>query len=179
MRMTDAKWRNCIDPRKMLDYLDGRGSVRKARLFACAVCRRIWYHIPKRRCRDLVELAELYADSKISWDELKNLSDDLEWKSACRGVAEAALDAAGESAWGGANEIAILVTEVHPLIPPQFLSALLRDQFGPFVPRFRKSARPRLVIDPGWLVWNGGVVARLAGDIYEERRFADLPILAD
>jgi hypothetical protein len=30
-----------------------------------------------------------------------------------------------------------------------------------------------------WLAWNDGAVPKLAHDIYEERRFEDLPILAD
>ena len=32
---------------------------------------------------------------------------------------------------------------------------------------------------PAWLSWNGGTVAGLARSVYDERRFADLPILAD
>jgi hypothetical protein len=32
---------------------------------------------------------------------------------------------------------------------------------------------------PEWLAWNGGFVARMAEAIYEERRFAELPVLAD
>jgi hypothetical protein len=50
-------------------------------------------------------------------------------------------------------------------------SSLLRDVVGnPF----------RLIaFDPTWLAWNGGTVPKLAQAIYDERRFADLPILAD
>jgi hypothetical protein len=33
--------------------------------------------------------------------------------------------------------------------------------------------------DPAWLSWNDGLVLRLATDIYEHRRFEDLPLLAD
>ncbi len=48
---------------------------------------------------------------------------------------------------------------------------LLRDIIGnPFRPA---SA------DPAWLTWNGGLLARMARAIYEDHRFADLPILAD
>jgi hypothetical protein len=48
---------------------------------------------------------------------------------------------------------------------------LLRDVFGnPF-------RRP--TVDPAWLAWSGGMVINLARGIYDEHRFADLPILAD
>jgi hypothetical protein len=51
--------------------------------------------------------------------------------------------------------------------------ALLGDIFGnPFRPL--PSA-----VEPAWLAWNDGTIPRLAQSIYEERRFAEMPILAD
>jgi hypothetical protein len=51
-------------------------------------------------------------------------------------------------------------------------ATLLRCIFGnPF--------RPAPALDPAWLKWNDGTVAKLAQAIYEERRFADVPILGD
>ncbi len=48
---------------------------------------------------------------------------------------------------------------------------LLRDVFGnPFRP---------VAIPPAWLHWNNGTVPRLAQAIYDERRYQNLPILAD
>jgi ATP-dependent Clp protease ATP-binding subunit ClpA len=37
----------------------------------------------------------------------------------------------------------------------------------------------RYAIDPSWLSWNDGTVAKLAQAIHQERRWADLPVLAD
>jgi hypothetical protein len=49
--------------------------------------------------------------------------------------------------------------------------ALLRDLFGnPFC---------HVTLNPAWLSWNGATVPKLAQAIYDERRFADLSILAD
>jgi hypothetical protein len=48
--------------------------------------------------------------------------------------------------------------------------AILRDIFGP--PR-----APRL--DPAWLAWGDRAVVALAGAVYRERAFDQLPILAD
>jgi hypothetical protein len=51
-------------------------------------------------------------------------------------------------------------------------SVLLRDLFGalPFRP---------VEIPPAWLRWNDGTARRLAQAVYRERRFQDLPVLAD
>lgn len=48
---------------------------------------------------------------------------------------------------------------------------LIRDIFGnPFQP---------VHVDQAWREWSGGIVVRLAKTIYDERRYGDLPILAD
>jgi hypothetical protein len=48
---------------------------------------------------------------------------------------------------------------------------LARDIFGnPFRPA---------VVDPAWLIWNGGLVRRLAQSVYDGRAFDRLPVLAD
>jgi hypothetical protein len=49
---------------------------------------------------------------------------------------------------------------------------LVRDIFG-------NPVRPLPSLDHSLLTWNAGTVPKLAQAIYEERRFADLPILAD
>lgn len=54
---------------------------------------------------------------------------------------------------------------------PWFHPVLLREIIGnPFCP---------VTADPSWLAWNGRTAEILAERIYEERRFGDLPILAD
>ena len=40
--MTDQEWLVCADPDKMLQFLRGKASDRKLRLFACACCRLVW-----------------------------------------------------------------------------------------------------------------------------------------
>jgi hypothetical protein len=44
---------------------------------------------------------------------------------------------------------------------------------------FTNPFRPAPALDPAWLAWNGGTVVKMAAAIYDERRFSDLPILAD
>jgi hypothetical protein len=44
---------------------------------------------------------------------------------------------------------------------------------------FGNPFRPLPEIDPAWLTWDGGAVRKLVASIHAERRFTDLPVLAD
>ena len=89
-----------------------------------------------------------------------------ELRSLAMNIAEALAWSAGEvpQVWDEAaakTYHAVLIREC----------ALLRDIVGnPFRP---------VTLDPAWLRWNDGCVPKIAQSIYEERRFGELPILAD
>ncbi len=109
-------------------------------------------------------------------------------------------------AYGAAVEVSRLIQQ-HT--PPAFQASLLRDVFGsPFRPASLLVQRAGLCAacavgkhdhcggqvsaagircgcqvcwgtSHSWLAWNDGCVAKLAQSIYAERRFADMPLLAD
>jgi hypothetical protein len=117
--MTEAEWLAGDDAQAMLAHLRSHGSgwtrrllswlrprrqddrERKARLFACACCRRIWPLLAAPRLREAVETAERFADGTASAAELaaaRSAAADSPWGGAAR----AATATAWESAWAAA-----------------------------------------------------------------------------
>jgi hypothetical protein len=73
--MTEAEWAVCQDPEKMLDYLSGRGSDRKLRLFGCGCCRRVWGAIPSDRNREAVMAVERFPETPPTEEYPEGWSD--------------------------------------------------------------------------------------------------------
>src|SRR5208337_1036054 len=62
--MTETEWLDCTDPTPMLEYLLGKVSDRKLRLYGCACVRRIW-HLLLYEGREALEVSEQYGDDKV------------------------------------------------------------------------------------------------------------------
>jgi hypothetical protein len=107
--MKDAEWLPCTDAEGMVAFLEGRASVRKLRLFACACCRRVWDLQTDQRSRSAVEVAEAYADGLAEVNALWAARESAgEPPKAARAAWESAREAADEAkqiaaiAWGTA-----------------------------------------------------------------------------
>src|SRR5438094_516856 len=68
--MTEAEWLQVTQPQIMLEHLRGKASDWKSRLFACACCCRLWHRLSDERTRNLVLMAERFADGQVSAEEL-------------------------------------------------------------------------------------------------------------
>jgi hypothetical protein len=203
--VTEAEWDACTDPLKLLDFLlgrtskekmlaflHGRPSDRKARLFAVACCRRVWHLLTDERGRRAVEVSERYADGLASREEMeaaylatdqaprtpmqhegprppRNLLSAAHFAAhpKARVVTHSVAQVAAGLAWagtGGGCLVRYAEEQAHQCV-------ILRDIFGSL---FRPAR-----VDPAWLAREGGTVPRLAAAVYEERAFARMPILAD
>jgi hypothetical protein len=183
------KWATSDDPGWMLEQVRDRASDRKLRLFAVACLRQVWDLLLLDATRHAVEVAERLAEGLATGGEILQagwaareayLVEDAEVAAgvaladlaACQALApayDAATAAVNIALW---DEAAAATGVVVPSTCGRVTRAdLLRDVVGnPFV---------RCRVDPRWIAWNGGSVRKLAQVIYDERRFEDLPILAD
>src|SRR5258708_4549933 len=64
--MTEVEWLTCSNPTLMVELLRRRVSERKARLHACACCRRRMRPDLDRRGWQAVEVAERYAEKRAA-----------------------------------------------------------------------------------------------------------------
>jgi hypothetical protein len=87
--MTEAEWRESVDPEAMLETLRGRRLDRKLRLFMVACCRRVWHDFAISEedwgRQEAVEVAERYADGLADDEELSDAFGDLTDGSPHRG----------------------------------------------------------------------------------------------
>jgi hypothetical protein len=203
-RMTEAGWLKCTDWRVMLDYLEGKGSDRKFRLFACACCRRIWHLLTDRRSRGAVELAERFADRltgreqvveavcRLLTDRRGQNSREAAERFADRLVREEDLTEA-EYAAEAADEdndmarAARLVLGDYAWGVALEVGYVVNEDNGPMPSEllcdflreiFGNPFRP-VTADPAWLRWNEAAAVHLAETIYDECAFDRLLVLGD
>jgi hypothetical protein len=185
--VTEAEWQSGRAWRGMLQFVRGRASGRKLRLFMVACCYRVWDCLLTRAEADGVMAAERYADGQASDVEV--------------GAAHQAIESAVYKRHSPADYVTIPGIEiVQPCAETAVWVAggrvearsgpddegyhgrlraleeeerrgqveLLRDLFGnPFRP---------VEFEPRWRTTD---VIELARSIYEEKAFERLPILAD
>ena len=165
--MIEADWLTCPDSRAMLDFLRGKASDRKQRLFACACCRLVWGSLLPRSQR-AVEVAEKYADGLATEQDLHRARSQACELAAVVEVVRVHCPClphrwrlAGNTAY---SHEPFLIGRVcwHP--GDDDLDAggppLLRDIFNPW---------PFSRLSPQVLAWDAGTVVRLAQAAYDDR----------
>jgi hypothetical protein len=191
--MTEAEWLACTDPQQMLRFLRGKAGERRLRFFRLRLLSSLVGHVQRpRRSRRAIEVAELHADVEANDEDLRiamNGAEDVAEALATSVTttaeeahasaafaamsvtsdAETAADYtssnAGSAAYHAATASSAPSAAEGRRVERIWQANILRDILGnPFCPSS---------ISSSWLLWNDGVVARLARTAYEQRIMPD------
>lgn len=147
--MTEADWLASADPDPMLEYLRGKASDRKLRLFACACCWHVGHLSWDQTSRTAVRVAEDFADGLVSKGKLaaaakavrNTVLDSLH--SSCGGVARiaagpdsfnAAKNTARNAAWVLAKSAGNEPWNAERLSQANLLREIVGNPFRPLKP---------------------------------------------
>jgi hypothetical protein len=197
--VTEDEWRTGNDPLPLIEFLWGRSSDRKLRLFAVCCCRLIWKHIRKRRSRAAVDASERYAEELIDAEELAARHDAAyaAFQEAPDDTPEELLTAiASDVALQDAVEAARTATGVSSLIA-HFAAYGENDEL-PYSDERQSTYEVRKATENSAQCcllrdifgnpfrpvsfspeWRTDTAVSLARQMYESRDFSAMPILAD
>jgi hypothetical protein len=170
----------------MLQFLQGKASDRKLRLFAAACARRAWPLIADQQLRRAVEVAEQLADALADFSQLRaalnanvrvaRRYEGVDAPRATIAVYVVGMDAHRAARWTSEEVILAYGEDNAERVA---LADLIRCVFG-------NPSRPSTPLPPAVLAWNDRTVPRLAWAIYQDRHLpagtlenARLAILAD
>jgi hypothetical protein len=191
--MTESEWLKATNPSNLLRWLQqqGRLSERKCRLFACACVRRVWHLLVDERSRHAIHVVE-QADGQPGPASQAAAAAQAAAAVLAAGQARSAVAVAAQAAWGvleqssvwgsaTAGQMAANAAATAAAIAVKFAARTGGAAGRPSAKRER-AAQCRLLrcvfsdpwrappdVDPSWLAWNGGTVARLAQAAYDER----------
>jgi hypothetical protein len=202
--MTEAEWLDCNVPWPLLEFVQGKASDRKLRLFGVACCRRVWPLLEDDRSRRVVEVAEALADrpseNRELLRELRAAADHVAaalhatvpqagdprgraWAEARAYSANAARETASTPIYVGCVAAAVS----HAVkrwaqtrgLPPRPTAKRERANQCHLLRDLFGNPFQEIVVEAGWLTWHGGLISAMVRTIYQERVFDQMPILAD
>lgn len=157
----------------LLQTLRGRLSRRQMRLIACACVRR---QLPVLRSTDeVVTLAERFADGKATAHELASARFGGRFRPGH--PAWAVCWAPSEEPWARMERSMTWIVGAAGM-PTSTFRQELKAQAEVMVEIAGNLLEPA-PFDPFWVSWGDGIVAKMAQTIYDERDFAQMPILGD
>jgi hypothetical protein len=163
--MDEEQWLTCEDWRRLLAFVSGRWTKRKAILYVCAGLRSLWDLLYDERSTFAVEVAECMTDGSASSDVIANARYWAEEPTLAHVTGHPLLMNAASIAFfalgienGELDERLLHSLQALGEWPRGWL---VRELFGnPFCP---------IHMDPRWLHWNDAAVVRLTQAAYDER----------
>lgn len=136
--MTEAEWLECADPLLILEFLRGKASDRKLRLFAVSRCRHIWSLLADETSRATVDVAERAADGVASLDELEGARRAIPSageRATMTSASWVAFEAVSETCWAARS-----IHEIHSHVARAVRCALMAEEYA--VPGTIDRSRP-------------------------------------
>ena len=206
--MTEEEWRAGTQTRGMVEFITGRGTARKLRLFGVACCRRISQFFKDERSGNLVDCAERYADGVARLNEMESAFEDAaEAQEAIHWEGGGAVDqSAAEAVLGLHPDLDLIqVFEGTMEAVGESAAAAWSHRTEPQLEHWREHKRDRddardaaaeeeRAVQAGLLrdifgnpfrpvafapEWRTPTAVALARQMYEPRDFGAMPILAD
>src|SRR4051794_34024961 len=191
--MTETEWLTSTNLMPMLDYLTGKASDRKLRLFGVACCRQVWHLLEDGRSRLAVEAAEALADQPTDdsgrYREVRDAAHTVaailhagvlqagDPRSQASAEARAyAANAARETlstpkyvgCVAGAVSRAVKRWAQTRGLPPRPTAKKERANQCDLLREVLGNPFQEIVVDASWLTWHGGLIATVATVIYQE-----------
>jgi hypothetical protein len=201
--VTETEWLACENPQPMQEFLRGKASDRKLRLFALA-CFRPYRFMLVPETLEALEVAEKLAEGTVSPGERKQARDraiHASWNSDntlrhSRGPAkDCVASSLGRNAYEAAVRVAFVTRHLGVMSKKDWpADAFEVTEFGPRLVDWSAGKREQEILqarllrelfgnpfrpilpDPGWLDAN---VVGIARSMYEGRDFARMPLLGD
>ena len=164
--MTEAQWRACVDPDRLIDYHRMKKAPRRLRLMACGCVRLVVTGDAPALVGQVLDVVEGYADGTASRAEFLEARKTV--RNAIRGDTKAPAVLALRNLTDDQMEgMTLTISNIRTRIRARGCG-VIRCVFGnPFRP---------VAFSPSWCT---STAVALAQQMYESRDFSAMPILAD
>jgi hypothetical protein len=180
--MTDAEWLACSDPKPMLEFLNGKASDRKLRMFAISCYRSVRDQFRIKLGDSAVEVAEQFAEGLLTAEKMAAARD------AIPGAPEM-YPTKGNPAYDLPYLICVTDMQLSAELIANIASKAFTYPSKVAQDRIRLAEMQRqceflrdifsfhpITLSPSWLT---STVVSLANQMYDTRDFSAMPILAD
>jgi len=198
--MTEEEWLSKAQPKDMLDFLQGRSTQRKLRLFACACSRRVFHLLEDEQFWRIVDVIESLVDGQgqipLAIEHERALRLFNRWRESASEKPGflSLLEPAHQAVVGVASESIFVALSTFRLVLRAESADYMRRR--PVFPLIEFDELDRVLVKPHCEViddifgnpfrpvtfdprWRTSDVVGLARAIYDDKAFERMPILAD
>jgi hypothetical protein len=138
----------------------------------------MWDYLVDKRCRQVVETAERYADGQAGRMELQRAMSAA-WYAKGGRPSQIVAHIGNSTPWSSAEFILSMIVKAQDHFVSRFWSQRLLRKAPNLLRCVFANPYRSITMKPAWLAWNDGTLHKIAQAIYDDRAFDRMPILAD